>query len=260
MSIHINNFYSNVLQRFVETRVILPEPMDDTGNVMKEFTTGSKRIPTVWLLHGLGGDSSIWLRRTAIEQLATQYHVAVVMPQTERGFYTDMVNGPKYWTFLTQELPQRMQFIFPLSQAKEDNYLLGNSMGGYGALRWALTYPEKFNSVAVLSPVTNLSEFRNEQSHIMPDFDLAFDRNKLSNSNVDIKYLLDNFETSNSLRVMMSTGSDDILRKMDYESKEQFEKVFKDKFTWRKDDGQHNWTLWNKQLPIAMDWLFKEGE
>lgn len=260
MSIHINNFYSNTLQRFVETRVILPEPTDESGNVLSDFTTGNKKIPTIWLLHGLGGDSSIWLRRTAIEQLSSQYKVAIVMPQTERGFYTDMVHGPNYWTFLTQELPQRMQFIFPLSTEKNDNYIIGNSMGGYGALRWALTYPDKFNSVAALSPVTDLAKFKKEQAEIMPDFDLAFDSDKLSESNVDLKYLLNHFKSPNSLRVMITTGSTDILRNMDQTSKSQFSNVFNENFTWREDIGQHDWNLWNKQLPIVMEWLFNKGE
>ncbi len=234
--------------------------MDNDGNVLPEFTKGNKKLPTIWLLHGLGGDSSIWLRRTSIEQLATQYQVAVVMPQTERGFYTNMFQGPNYWDFLTKELPDRMQFIFPLSTKKSDNYLIGNSMGGYGALRWALTFPEKFNAVAALSPVTNLAKFKTEQAKTMPDFDLAFNSDELSGSNIDIEYLLNHLEDSSSLNVLITTGSDDILRNMDQASKSQFSNVFKDNFTWRKDPGQHNWTLWNKQLPIVMKWLFNKGE
>ncbi|PWQ83076.1 peptidase M13, partial [Stenotrophomonas maltophilia] len=72
------------------------------------------------------------------------------------------------------ELPTRMRYIFPLSARPEDNYLLGNSMGGYGTLRYAFTYPERFAAVAALSPVTDLIRFHVEQSAIMPDLELAF--------------------------------------------------------------------------------------
>lgn len=144
MSLHQNNFYSNVLQRPTNVTVILPEPINAAGRVADAYVQGTQLLPTVWLLHGLGGDATSWVRRTNIELLATQYRVAVVMPETDRGFYTDMVAGPNYWTYLTTELMPRLRFMFPLATERAHNFVMGNSMGGYGALRWALNFPKKF--------------------------------------------------------------------------------------------------------------------
>ncbi|MFD1420042.1 alpha/beta hydrolase [Lactiplantibacillus songbeiensis] len=258
MSIHSNNFFSNVLRRQVTVNVILPEPTGPTGGVLSAYARGPQLLPTIWLLHGLGGDATTWLRRTAIEQLATQYRVAVVMPQTERGFYTDMVHGPHYWSFLTQELPARMQYIFPLATDRARNYVMGNSMGGYAALRWALSEPQRFAAVAALSPVADLARFRTEQAAIMPDMDLAFDPQQLDDSSVSLTHLLAHYQpVTPSLRVLTTTGSADILRSMDLALRPQLAAQFGTDFTWQEQVGHHDWSLWNQQLPAAMHWLMK---
>jgi len=258
MSIHSNNFFSNTLRRQVTVNVILPEPVGPDGKVLAAYASGSQCLPTVWLLHGLGGDATTWLRRTNIELLATQYRVAVVMPQTERGFYTDMVHGPRYWTFLTQELPARMHYLFPLATDRAHNYVMGNSMGGYAALRWALSEPTQFTAVAALSPVADLARFRKEQAALMPDFDLAFDPEQLTQTSVDLAYLLAHYQSvTPELRVLETTGSADILRGMDLALRPQLAAHFGPDFTFQEQIGHHDWQLWNQQLPAAMHWLLK---
>ena len=61
---------------------------------------GEQRVqyPTLYLLHGLSDDHTIWLRRTSIERYAAAKNLAVVMPAVGRSFYQDMANGAKYWT------------------------------------------------------------------------------------------------------------------------------------------------------------------
>lgn len=260
MSIHINSFFSNVLQRSTTVQVILPEPLNGSEQGTTSGTRGRTVLPTLWLLHGLGGDASTWIRETGIERLANQYHVAVVMPQTERGFFTDMVHGPRYWTFMTEELPKRMQAFFPLSSDPAKNFVAGNSMGGYGALRWALTYPQRFGAVAAMSPVTDLERFRTEQAAIMPDMDVAFDPQTLTGTAVDIGYLVGHFDPDTSeLRVLMTTGDQDMLRAMDRASRPQFATALGDRFTWQEQPGRHDWPLWNAQLPRVMHWLVRGG-
>lgn len=258
MSIHDNNFFSNTLGRLVFVRVILPEPLDEHGQVEPAYARGSQKLPTLWLLHGLGGDATTWTRESAIERLATTYRVAVVMPQTGRGFYTDMVAGPKYWTFMTEELPQRMRYLFPLDPDPHKNVVAGNSMGGYAALRWALSYPASFAAVAAMSPVTNLQRFRTDQAAIMPDMDNVFDPQQLVDTPVDIGYLAQQPSVGMAnLRILMTTGSADMLREQDVASKQQFEMRFGDRFTWAEFPGKHAWPLWNQQLPAVMHWLWR---
>lgn len=259
MSIHSNNFYSNTLRQATRVTVILPEPIGPAGTVLPDYVRGDRKLPTLWLLHGLGGDATSWLRRTNIELLATQYRIAVVMPETGRGFYTDMAAGPQYWTYLTTELPARMRYMFPLSAAPVQNYVMGNSMGGYAALRWALTMPEKFAAVAALSPVADLARFRTEQRDLMPDFDLAFTPDQLTDPATNLAALVDQLPAQTNLRVLMASGTNDRLRSMDEALRPHLAAKLPTQFDWQLTAGRHDWNLWNQQLPASLHWLLKGG-
>lgn len=99
--------------------------------------------PVLYLLHGLSDDHTIWHRRTSIERYVSALGLAVVMPNVGKSFYTDMANGGNYFTFITEELPTLVQSYFPVSAKREDNFIAGLSMGGYGAFKVALSCPEK---------------------------------------------------------------------------------------------------------------------
>ena len=94
--------------------------------------------PVLYLLHGLSDDDTIWLRRTSIERYVAPLGLAVVMPQVHRSFYADEAIGGRYWTFLSEELPEWWRRFFRVSRRREDTFVAGLSMGGYGALKWAL--------------------------------------------------------------------------------------------------------------------------
>ena len=107
--------------------------------------------PVLYLLHGLSDDHSAWVRYTSIERYATAAGLAVVMPAVGRSFYADEAHGHQYWTWVSEELPQRVAEMFRLSRRPEDTYVAGLSMGGYGALKLGLTHPERYAGVASLS-------------------------------------------------------------------------------------------------------------
>jgi S-formylglutathione hydrolase FrmB len=107
--------------------------------------------PVLYLLHGLSDDHSAWVRYTSIERYATSAGLAVVMPAAGRSYYTDEAHGHRYWTWISEELPERVGEMFRLSRRREDTYVAGLSMGGYGALKLGLTHPERYAAVASLS-------------------------------------------------------------------------------------------------------------
>jgi S-formylglutathione hydrolase FrmB len=69
-----------------------------------------------------------------------------------------MHKGYRYWDFVSQELLHKARGFFPLSSAREDNFVAGLSMGGYGALKLALSLPERFAAAASLSGVTDVAQ------------------------------------------------------------------------------------------------------
>ena len=116
--------------------------------------------PVLYLLHGLSDDHSAWLRYTAIERHARAAGLAVVMPAAGRSFYADEAHGHAYWTWISEELPERVAEMFRLSQRPEDTYVAGLSMGGYGALKLGLTHPARYAAVASLSGAVDVRSLR----------------------------------------------------------------------------------------------------
>ena len=119
------DFFSESLGFSTSMNVILPQP-------------ARERYRVLYLLHGMSDDHTIWCRRTSIERYVDPLGLAVVMPAVHRGYYTDMAAGYRYWTFISEELPALARSFFPLSHKREDTFVAGLSMGGYGAFKLAL--------------------------------------------------------------------------------------------------------------------------
>jgi len=144
------DFFSEALGLSTSMCVILPQATGG-GQIGMASAAAAKQHPALWLLHGLSDDHTIWQRRTSIERYVAPLGLAVVMPAGGRSFYADMAHGLRYWTFLSEELPALARSFFPLSEAREDNFVAGLSMGGYGAFKWALRCPQQFAAAASLS-------------------------------------------------------------------------------------------------------------
>lgn len=104
------NYFSEVLGLSTAMTVILPETT--AGQYGMDNVKSTEVHKTLFLLHGLSDDHTIWVRRTSIERYAALKGIAVVMPQVHRSFYTDMTHGLRYWTFLTEELPAKARSFF----------------------------------------------------------------------------------------------------------------------------------------------------
>ena len=138
-------FMSNTLQRMVPLRVILP--VDRLGKAPR-----TEKFKTLYLLHGLLGDSTDWLYNTRLRRWAEEQELAVVMPSGDNAFYVDKpITGNCYGAFIGDELVQVTRAMFPLSDKREDTFLGGLSMGGYGAMRNGLKYGKTFGAVISLS-------------------------------------------------------------------------------------------------------------
>ena len=144
------NYHSKTLQTDVTVNVILPDVL---------MTEKGRKCKTLYLLHGLSGDHTSWTRKTSIERYAAGYDIAVVMPAVGRSWYTDTAYGAKYFTFITKELPSVCQaFYGGLSDKREDNFIAGLSMGGYGCMKAALAFSEFFGGCASLSGALDVAD------------------------------------------------------------------------------------------------------
>lgn len=145
--------FSKELFRSVNVNVTLPTP--DSGDCFFDTTTKypkpGEKYQVLWLLHGFSADESDWQRFSSIERYAQEKKVAVVMPDGYNSMYANNRFGAQYYNFYTEELPSVLQSLFPLSAKRENNFIAGLSMGGYGAFKAAFTKPEQYGAAASLS-------------------------------------------------------------------------------------------------------------
>lgn len=253
------HFFSETLALTCAAHVILPQPttlqIGMTGGVKRE------RYPTLYLLHGLSDDHTIWTRRTSIERYATAKNIAVVMPAVARSFYQDMASGPKYWTFVSEELPAICQCYFPLSTAREDNFVAGLSMGGYGALRLALAHPQKFAAAASLSGALDLARRLREVGRPGARINRAewvgiFGPALEPPAEADLWLLAQKMAaaTGPTPALYLACGTADELLDDTRSFRDHLESA-KLAVTYRESPGLHEWGYWDAEIQRVLDWL-----
>lgn len=250
------DFFSEVLGLSSSMYVILPQ--ETKTQIGMKGTVRNKKHPTLYLLHGLSDDHSIWLRRTSIERYVAELGLAVVMPAVHRSFYTDMANGYRYWTFISEELPEIARSFFPLSDAREDNFAAGLSMGGYGAFKLALAKPEKYAAAASLSGAVNMaSRVKNIEADMQTEWKNVFgDLDRVEGSENDLFFLARRLKESGSPLPMLyqCCGTEDFL----YEDNVKFRDYaweLKLNLTYEEGPGTHEWGYWDKMIQNVLKWL-----
>ena len=98
----------------------------------------------ITLLHGHTNNFQGWLTSTGAPRYAADNGYILVLPSCENSFFHDMHTGGAYYTYMTEELPEQLGKIFRLPEEREKNFIAGYSMGGYGAMRMALSQPERY--------------------------------------------------------------------------------------------------------------------
>lgn len=243
------NFYSEALGMQTEVLVILPQK-SASGEIGIDSKASDTAYRTLYLLHGLSDDQTIWMRRTSIERYAAEYGICVVMPCGGRSFYCNIKNGMAYYTFIAKELPRRIREFFRVSDKREDTFVAGLSMGGYGALKMALREPETFCAGAGLSPVCDLDGF-GHQDILMGLFGEA-----KTPEEDNLSYLA-NKQKTNPLkpRLYIAMGTEDFLYENAQPLRKQLTKDYD--FTYFETSASHSWAFWDAQIQEVLKWMFK---
>jgi putative tributyrin esterase len=252
-------FFSETLGMCSTVRVVLPEATErrigDAG-VSRAGRADFRGHPTVFLLHGLSDDESIWTRNTNVERYASSLGLALVMPNVHRSFYTNMVHGHRYWDFVSGELIAKCRSFFPLSATREDNFVAGLSMGGYGAFKLALSLPGTFAAAASLSGVVDVAQFRQERA---ADYQLIFgSRGPARGSDHDLFHLASALPPSAPRpRLYQCCGTEDFLLAQNRELREYLGHLG---FAHHYDEGPgaHDWAYWERTIAPALSWLTAE--
>lgn len=254
------NFVSKSLMRTVPMNVILPvDKMVFPGMPVRE----DKPYKTLYLLHGVFGNYTDWISGTNIQRWAEENDLVVVMPSGDNMFYVDQPNANNYYgEFIGKELVEITRKMFPLSHKREDTYIAGLSMGGYGAIRNGLKYNDTFGCIAGLSSALILDgmEQRKESGFFLETRGYAEscfgDLSKIMESDMNPMWLAKKLveEKADVPKIYMACGSSDSLLAMNIKFRDYLKELGID-VTYEEGPGGHEWDFWNTYIKKVIEWL-----
>jgi putative tributyrin esterase len=248
------DFFSESLELGTSMTVLLPQAA--AGQIGVAGGTDTAAPPVLYLLHGLTDDDTAWTRFTSIERYAAAKGLAVVMPQVHRSFYTDEAYGMKFWTFLSEELPAVVQSFFRVSDRRADTFVAGLSMGGYGAMKWALREPGRFAKAATLSGALDLAGRvqRDDLPHMRELGRRVFAGRPVGGTDDDLLHLVATADPALLPALMLRCGTDDHL----LDHSERFVAACAERgiaIDAGFGPGDHEWGYWDQEIRTVLDWM-----
>jgi len=247
--------FSPALEHDVHLSFLLPEILKD-----KYFPEGVKDEPwLIYCLHGYSSGSQEWIRKSQIEEFTKTLNAVFIFPDTATEFYSDSKRGLKYGTFLMDELPVIVEKWFGIKHNREKTLVMGLSMGGYGALKWAFSRPEYFGGCGSFAPVVDLAN--------SAEFDpLAFEnllkifgsKDAMVGTDADVFQLVNDFDKQDKLKMRLyhCCGEEDFLYAQNLDFNDFVLKHNKNlTYTFETGPGLHNWLYWNQKIVKALSFL-----
>ncbi|MCC3379120.1 alpha/beta hydrolase [Paenibacillus farraposensis] len=266
MAISQVNFYSKALKREVTFNALLPL---DRTDMFGHGNTEERPFKSLYLLHGYSGNYMDWLSLSRIRDLSHKYNIAVFMPSGENNFYLDDNDkGELFGEYIGNELVTFTRKMFPLSTKREDTFIGGLSMGGYGAIRNGLKYAGNFSRIIALSSaiityrIAGISTDHKDEVADYKYYRRVFgDLNLLMGSDRDPEALvLKLIETKVEIpEIYMACGTEDFL--LDVNQKfHDFLVSKKVNVTYRETEGGHTFDFWNNYIEKAILWATHNSE
>lgn len=257
------SFPSRALLTPVTVTVLLPSPPYDLSmnTSLDDLYRIQQKFKTLYLFHGVFADADSWLFGTGIELYAQQHGLAVVLPSVGNSFYANLLHGPAYWTFISEELPRFVRAVFPLSDRREDNFVAGLSMGGYGAFKLVLNKPDQFSAAISLSGVLDIVDAMSHPIHPSLNADEYFGGlEKLTGSYSDLFAQLETARRSDASlpKLYMACGTKDFLYEMNIRFRD-FARSKEIDLTYEEGPGEHTFDFWDAYIRQALDWLETNG-
>ncbi|PYV84532.1 MAG: hypothetical protein DMG93_04475 [Acidobacteria bacterium] len=244
-------FRSSSLGRDVHYRVLMPGGCDK-----------GERLPVLYLLHGIYGDYKNWDTKTRLETYAKDLRMIIVMPDGDDSWYTNSATVPadKFEDYVATDLISEIDKKFKTIRDRHGRAIAGLSMGGYGAVKLALKYPELFVFSGSLSGAFNAAQ---NLDTLRPDFrarllEVFGSEGSRARTENDVFTLLNAPHTSPYPYFYLACGSADFF----LDTNRAFAQQLSSKnlpYEYHETPGGHTWEYWDSAVqPLlkAVDFAF----
>jgi S-formylglutathione hydrolase FrmB len=219
----------------------------------RDYHRTEERHPTVYLLHGFGGNRFDWVHRSDLVRYAAAYRYLFVCPDAHNSWYTNTPDGTlKYEQYILDELIPYVQKKYRTLGTRHGRIVAGLSMGGYGALKFGLKYPDRFIFAASFSGALYVpTGSRPDNKEISESLARAFGPERSEHwTNNDLSALADKATPASLPYLYLATGKDDSFTRI-VESNRNFIEKLRTKgilYEYHETPGGHTWQYWDKAL------------
>jgi putative tributyrin esterase len=222
-------FMSQALWREVTYTALLPN----------EAVVGPGPYPVLYQLHGGNQNHTAWLYNSNLLRYTCELAFIVILPD---GAQSRWANGDTPFTayedFLVNELSEHIRHTFPATNGKWA--IGGNSMGGFGAVRLGLKYPQHFCSIW-------------SHSGVFPTTDRIPSHWYWSGkaADLDCYVLIDQLDPQAMPRLTFDCGRQDHL----IDDNRRFHAFLESRgipHTYEEHDGGHTWEYWDNHVRAAL--------
>jgi putative tributyrin esterase len=233
------NYQSRSLQKASSFNIVFP----DDPAIARPWSV-------FYLLHGLSDDHTIWMRRTSIERYVAGLPLVVVMPDGGRGWYTNALEGLAYEDDLIKDVVGLVERTFPVKAERTGRAVGGLSMGGYGAVKLGLKYPETFASVNSHSGALDVFRDPKVIKEAGADFPRVFGKSPQGGPE-DPKAMLERIDHGRIPALRIDCGTDDFLLAQNRAFHRHLESLHVP-HEYQEFHGGHDWAYWDKHVQEAI--------
>ena len=235
------SIFSNAMNRSHKCVVIVP------GKTRKT----AAKFPTVYLLHGFGGNYSNWIRRVPqLTRFADEYRVVIVCPDGEfSSWYFDspVDSTMRYETYISREVPQYIEANYPVIKDRRARAISGLSMGGHGGLFLGFRHAGFFGACGSMSGALIIENITRGY-HV--ERRLGDTANKQRYQEYSIMKQMEQFP-KDSLAIIMDCGTEDFIINM---SRTAHQKMLSLKIPhdYIERPGRHDWRYWGNAVQYQL--------
>jgi putative tributyrin esterase len=236
---------SKLMAREMPYRVILPANYNNSNE--------TTFYPVVYLLHGLSGHFDNWTDKTKLAEYSLNHPLIVVMPEGNDGWYSDSVSvpGDRYESYIIRELVPEIDKKFRTKTGRAGRAIAGLSMGGYGALKFGLKYPDKFILAGSFSGALGITTIPSASVATFPSVKNVFGEDGSQSRKDNDIFSIIRDTPAEKLKdlpfIYVSCGTEDFL----FANNQDFMKLLVEKkvpHEYRQTPGTHSWVFWDEQV------------